>query len=115
MKILFATFSLAILALLAAPTSRAQFVPGPNPIAGTVTAAQTLPSGAGVVSSTGDLEVSGSSVAITVTGTSSIQNNGVINQIGTGRAIRDNTGGLTLAVTNNAGALSRQPMPMPFR
>jgi hypothetical protein len=59
--------------------------------------------------------VSGSSVAITVTGTSSIQNNGVINQIGTGRAIRDNTGGLTLAVTNNAGALSRQPMPKPFR
>ena len=105
MKILLATFSLIILALLAAPTGRAQFVPGPNPIAGTVTAAQTLPSGAGVVSSTGDLEVSGSSVAITVTGTSSIQNDGVINQTGTGRAIRDNTGGLTLTVTNSAGAL----------
>jgi hypothetical protein len=80
-------------------------VPGPNPIDGTVTAAQTLPSGAGVVSSTGDLEVSGSSLAITVTGTSSIQNDGVINQTGTGRAIRDNTGGLTLTVTNSAGAL----------
>jgi hypothetical protein len=105
MKILLATFSLVTLALLAAPTGRAQFVPGPNPIAGTVIAAQTLPSGAGVVSSTGDLEVSGSSVAITVTGTSSIQNDGVINQTGTGRAIRDNTGGLTLTVTNNAGAL----------
>jgi hypothetical protein len=75
MKIL--TFSLIILALLAAPTGRAQFVPGPNLIAGTVTAAQTLPSGAGVVSSTGDSEVSGSSVAITVTGTSSIQSDGV--------------------------------------
>ena len=105
MKILLATFSLITLALLAAPTGRAQFVPGPNPIAGTVTAAQTLPSGAGVVSSTGDLEVSGSSVAITVTGTSSIQNDGVINQTGTGRAIRDNTGGLTLTVTNSVGAL----------
>ncbi len=103
MKIL--TFSLVTLALLAAPAGRAQFVPGPNPIAGTVTAAQTLPSGAGVVSSTGDLEVSGSSVAITVTGTSSIQNDGVIKQTGTGRAIRDNTGGLTLTVTNSAGAL----------
>ena len=66
MKIL--TFSPVTLALLVAPTGRAQFVPGPNPIAGTVTAAQSLPSGAGVVSSTGDLEVSGSSVAITVTG-----------------------------------------------
>jgi hypothetical protein len=105
MKILIATFSLVTLTLFAAPTGRAQFVPGPNPIAGTVTAAQTLPSGAGVVSSTGDLEVSGSSLAITVTGTSSIQNDGVINQTGTGRAIRDNTGGLTLTVTNSAGAL----------
>jgi hypothetical protein len=105
MKILLATFSLVTLALLAAPTARAQFVPGPNPIAGTVTAAQTLHSGAGVVSSTGNLQVSGSSVAITVTGTSSIQNEGVIRQTGTGRAIRDNTGGLTLTVTNSAGAL----------
>jgi hypothetical protein len=105
MKILIATFSLVTLALLAAPTGRAQFVPGPNPIAGTVTTAQTLPSGAGVASSTGNLQVSGSSVAITVTGTSSIQNDGMIKQTGTGRAIRDNTGGLTLTVTNNVGAL----------
>jgi hypothetical protein len=105
MKILLATFSLVTLALLAAQTGRAQFVPGPNPIAGTVTAAQTLPSGAGVISSTGNLQVSGSSVAITVTGTSSIQNDGMIKQTGTGRAIRDNTGGLTLTVTNSAGAL----------
>ena len=105
MKILLAPFSLVTLALLAAPTGRAQFVPGPNPIAGTVTAAQTLASGAGVVSSTGNLQVSGSSVAITVTGTSSIQNDGTIKQTGTGRAIRDNTGALTLTVTNSAGAL----------
>jgi len=103
MKIL--ALSLVSLAFLTAPMGRAQFVPGPNPIAGTVTAAQTLSSGAGVISSNGDLEVSGSSVAITVTGSSSIQNNGVINQTGTGRAIRDNTGALTLTVTNNAGAL----------
>ena len=105
MKILLSTFSLVTLAVLAAPTGRAQFVPGPNPIAGTVTTAQTLPSGAGVVSSTGNLQVSGSSVAINVTGTSSIQNDGMIKQTGTGRAIRDNTGALTLTVTNNAGAL----------
>src|SRR5262245_26576104 len=103
MKIL--TFSLFTLALLAASTGRGQFVPGPNPINATVTAAQTLPMGAGVVTSTGNLQVSGGSVAITVTGTSSIQNNGTITQTGTGRAIRDNTGGLTLTVTNNAGAL----------
>jgi len=82
------TFSLITLALLAASTGRAQFVTGPNPIAGTVTTAQTLPSGAGVVSPTGNLQVSGSSVAITVPGTSSIQNNGMIKQTGSGRAIR---------------------------
>jgi hypothetical protein len=105
MKIFLATFSLVTLALLTEPTGRAQFAPGPNPIAATVTAPQTLHSGAGVVSSTGNLQVSGSSVAITVTGTSSIQNDGMIKQTGTGRAIRDNTGGLTLTVTNNAGAL----------
>src|SRR6266498_3305366 len=78
MKIHLATFSLVTLALLVAATGRAQFVPGPNPITGTVTAAQTLLSGAGVISSTSNLEVSGSSVAITVTGTSSIQNDGMI-------------------------------------
>jgi hypothetical protein len=78
MKILFVTFSVLTLALLVVPTGRVQFVPGPNPITGTVTAAQTLHSGSGVVSSTGNLQVSGSSVAITVTGTSSIQNDGVI-------------------------------------
>jgi hypothetical protein len=76
MKIL--TFFLVTLVLFAASTGRAQFVPGPNPITGTVTAAQTLHSGSGVVSSTGNLQVSGSSVAITVTGTSPIQNDGVI-------------------------------------
>ena len=37
MKILIATFSLVTLALLVAPTGRAQFVPDPNPIAGNVT------------------------------------------------------------------------------
>ena len=105
MKTSLAICSLVILVLLAASSGRAQFVPGPNPIAGNVTTAQTLPSGAGVVTSTGNLQVSGSSVAITVTGTSSIQNSGMIKQTGTGRAIRDNTGGLTLTVTNNAGAL----------
>jgi hypothetical protein len=113
MKIL--TFSVISLALLAAPTCRSQFVPGPNPIAGTVTAAQTLPGGTGVVSSTGNLQVSGSSVAITVTGTSSMQNDGMIKQTGTGRAIRDNTGGLTLTVTNNAGALLQAGDAMPSR
>ncbi|HEY2712781.1 MAG TPA: autotransporter-associated beta strand repeat-containing protein [Chthoniobacterales bacterium] len=104
MKTLIATTTLC-LAFVSAPISWAQFVPGPNPIDGTVTAAQTISTGTGTVASTGDLEISGSTVAITVTGSCTIENNGIINQTGTGRAIRDNTGGLTLTIQNNAGAL----------
>ena len=71
----------------------------------TVTAGQSLAAGqSGTVENGGTLAVSGSTVAITVTGNASIVNNGSISQSGTGRGIRDNTGGLTLSVTNNAGA-----------
>jgi hypothetical protein len=71
----------------------------------TSTATQSLGSGqTGTVTSTGTLSVSGSSVAVTITGSATLTNSGTITQIGTGRAIRDNTGGLTLAVVNNAGA-----------
>lgn len=82
---------------------------------GTNTTAQTLGIGnTGSVSSGATLSVSGSSSnAITVTGNSTITNNGTILQTGpasssssnSNRGIRDNTGGLTLTVTNNAGAL----------
>ncbi|SDR23095.1 outer membrane autotransporter barrel domain-containing protein [Paraburkholderia fungorum] len=72
----------------------------------TTSTAQSLGAGGttGTVDATGTLAVSGSTVAITVTGDATITNNGTITQTGTGRAIRDNTGGLTLTVTNNAGA-----------
>jgi subtilase-type serine protease len=75
----------------------------------TLTTAQILGVGGatGVVESGGNLilPVGNSSVAITVTGDATITNSGTIQQLGTGRAIRDNTGGLTLTVTNNVGAL----------
>jgi len=88
-----------------AQISFGQFTPGPNPITGTVTAAQTISSGTGTVASNGTLQVSGSSVAISATGSSSIVNNGTIKQTGTGRGIRNNTNNISLTVTNNAGAL----------
>ena len=70
------------------------------------TTAQTLAAGqSGTIDGAGTLQVSGSTVAITVTGSSSITNNGILDQIGSGRAIRDNTGGLTLTVTNGVGAV----------
>lgn len=75
-------------------------------ISGASSTAQTLAAGqTGTVTSTGSLIMGGSTVEITVTGSSSITNSGTIKQTGTGRAIRDNTGALTLSVTNNAGAL----------
>ena len=70
------------------------------------TSKQSLSSGqTGVVEKTGTLTVSGSSDAIDLTGSATITNSGTISQTGSGRDIRDNTGGLTLTVTNNAGAL----------
>jgi hypothetical protein len=75
-------------------------------ISGTTTSGQTLSSGqTGTVESTGTLQVSGSTVAITVSGTATITNNGTIKQTGSGRAIRDNSGGFLTTITNNAGAL----------
>lgn len=89
-----------------------------GPIAGNDTVAKTLnPMGGtaqtGVVDATGDLNVSGSSVAITVTqaaggsgtATATITNSGKIRQTGTTRAIRNNSGAVAIGVTNNVGAI----------
>lgn len=73
------------------------------------TTAQTLGSGSGqtgTVNSGVSLTVGGSTVAVTVTGNNaSITNNGTISQTGSGRAIDLNTASITMAITNNAGAL----------
>ncbi|WP_395752167.1 beta strand repeat-containing protein [Prosthecobacter sp.] len=73
------------------------------------TTAQTLGSGSGqtgTVNSGVSLTVSGSTVAVTVTGNNAtITNNGTISQTGTGRTIDLNTASVAMAITNNAGAL----------
>ena len=67
--------------------------------------AKTLATGqVGTVDAGGTLSVAGSTDAISVTGNATLTNNGTIVQTGTGRGIRDNTGKLTLTVTNSAGA-----------
>jgi hypothetical protein len=75
----------------------------------TDTTAKTLGSGSGqtgAVASTGTLSVSGTTVAVTISGNNAtLTNNGTISQTGSGRVIRDNTGVTGLIVTNNAGAL----------
>src|SRR5882757_3193066 len=79
------------------------------------TAAQTLGTGSGqtgTIQSTGSLTVSGSTVAVTLSGNNAtLTNLGTINQTGTGRAVRDNTGvtGSTInnGSTTNSTALMR--------
>jgi hypothetical protein len=67
--------------------------------------AKTLATGqTGTVDAGGTLSVAGATDAISVTGNATLTNNGTIVQTGTGRGIRDNTGKLTLTVTNSAGA-----------
>ena len=70
------------------------------------TAAQTLGTGSGqtgTVETSGSLTVSGSTVAVTVSGNNAtLTNLGTISQTGTGRAVRDNTGVTGLTVTNGS-------------
>lgn len=77
------------------------------------TTAQSLgDSQTGTIQSTGSLTVSGSTVAVTITGNNAtLLNLGTLDQTGTGRAIRDNTGVTGLTITNgsttNSTALMR--------
>lgn len=101
----FSAAALALASILsAASLQAATFI-----ISSNSTTAQTLGSGSGqtgTVNSGVALTVSGSTVAVTVTGNNaSITNNGTISQTGTGRTIDLNTASVTMAITNNAGAL----------
>ena len=83
-------------------------------ITGNDTSAKTLAPASGgtetgTVATTGNLAISGSTVAVTVNGgsgtrTAVIDNSGVIRQIGTGRAVRANSSAVVLNITNRAGA-----------
>jgi hypothetical protein len=68
--------------------------------------AQTLGTGSGqtgTISATGSLTVSGSTVAVTISGNNAtLTNLGTLNQTGSGRAIRDNTGVTGLTITNGS-------------
>jgi len=94
---------LPLLALTLAP-AMAQFSPGPNPITGTV-GAQTLTGGTGTVDPTGNINPSGNTVGVTMSGVSTLNNSGTIQQAGTGRAIDSNNANSNLTV-NNSGLIS---------
>lgn len=101
MRVSFNSFvAAAALATLAAPAF-AQLSPGPNPLTGTVTTAQTLTNASGTIASGGNLSVSGGTVALSINGTSTLVIDGTIQQIGSGRAIDSGTANSVLTVTNN--------------
>jgi hypothetical protein len=101
--------AVAAIGLLAAPTAYAgSFTIPPNS-----TSAQTLGTGqSGSIGVTGTLNVSGSSVAVTISGDSAtLTNLGILEQTGTGRAIRDGSSAATkLTVTNGSATDSTAEM-----
>ncbi|WP_269542201.1 beta strand repeat-containing protein [Cerasicoccus fimbriatus] len=98
------TSTALIISSLTLPLAHAQFAPGPNPINGASSSPQTLSSGTGEITSSGVLTVSGSSVAVTVTGDSTLINGNFLLQNGTGRAVRINTLPNTFNLVNHSGA-----------
>ncbi|APW40556.1 PEP-CTERM sorting domain-containing protein [Rhodoferax koreense] len=88
------------------PLSIGNAYAGPFSIGGNSTSAQTLGSGSGqtgAVADTGSLIVSGSAVAVTITGNNAtLDNQGTISQTGTGRVVRDNTGVTGLMINNGS-------------
>jgi len=92
--------ALSIAALGVTAPAFAQLAPGPNPVTGTV-GAQALNNGNGTVDSTGKISTTGSTVALTINGTSTLLNNGTIEATGTGRAMDSNSGVSDLTITNN--------------
>jgi hypothetical protein len=91
--------------------SYSQFVPGPNPISAPVVTAQTLSSGTGEVTSTGSVTVGGGTNSITlgtaIGQTYSLSNSGILDQTGTGRALRNNVNTSTITIRNFATGLIR--------
>jgi hypothetical protein len=109
-KYRFLAASIAILLSLVS-VSYSQFVPGPNPISGPVASPQTLSSGTGEVTSTGSVTVGGGANSITL-GTATGQtyspfNSGLLDQTGTGRALRNNVNSSTITITNFGTGLIR--------
>jgi hypothetical protein len=94
------TAAVVAFALLTAPRARAASFTINN----ASTTAQTLGPGSGQtgeITETGSLTVGGSTVAVTISGNNAtLINIGAIDQTGTGRAIRDNTGVTGLTIYN---------------
>lgn len=94
----------AAVALLAVPAVQATSFTIPS--GATVTSAQMLANAeTGLVESGGTLSLSGSTVAVIMSGTSSLTNAGTLRQTGSGRAIDSTAAGASLTVVNT-GSIS---------
>lgn len=93
--------AVATAGLAAATPALAQFSPSPNPVASAVTGQRTLPSGTGTVQSGGTITTTGGTVAVVMSGTSTLDNAGLIQQTGSGRVIDNTATGSVLTILNS--------------
>ncbi len=92
---------IAVATLSLATPAFAQFAPGGATITTTV-GTQTLSANTGTINNGGAISIaSGSTVPLTMTGTSILINNGTIQTLGGGRAIDSNSGTANLTITNS--------------
>ncbi len=95
----------AISLLAIASVAPGQFNPGPNPITGTYTGQQLLPAGPGAIEPTGKItRTHTSSATVNMSGANTVLNNrGIIEQLGTDRALKAD--GTNLMINNFLNAL----------
>ena len=100
-----AVLACAISLLGIASVAPGQFNPGPNPITGTYTGQQTLPGGPGKVDPGGKItRTHTSSATVNMSGIGTVLNNrGIIEQLGTDRALKAD--GTNLVINNDVNAL----------
>jgi len=98
MQVAFRRIAAAVALTLAVP-AYAQFAPAGPTISGTV-GAQTLSANTGTINSGGAISITTNGVALSMTGASTLVNNGTIQTTGTGRAIDSNSGIASLNIIN---------------
>ena len=101
-----AALACAISLLAIASVAPAGLNPGPDPITGSVSGQQTLPGGTGTISVGGKITWNNNNnPTVIMSGTGTILNNsGMIEQLGSDRALRVNTG-TNITISNNTGAM----------
>lgn len=98
---LFLSVAAASAGLAVATPAVAQFSPSPNPVTTAVSGQRTLSSGTGTVQLSSTITTAGGTVAVVMSGTSTLDNAGLIQQTGTGRVIDNTAAGSVLSILNS--------------